>query len=309
MTPSSDTVIALDVGGSRLKGAVLDQQGTMLASVDRDTRADDGPDAVVRSILDTLSTLHDHPAAERAAAAGLAVPGVVDAAAGLAVWSENLRWRDVPIQALAEERIELPVTIGHDVRTGGLAETRLGAAAGHENVVFVPIGTGIAAAIIVDGRVIDGRGLAGELGHVDVGHDEPCACGGHGCLEAIASAAAIARRYTRRTGITVSGAADVVERNRDGDPVAHDVWSEAVNALGWALATMCSLVAPDVIVVGGGLAQAGDELIEPLSAQVEARLTIQRRPRLVPAALGDRAGCIGAGLLAFDLLGSSDEAT
>jgi glucokinase len=300
----SDTVVALDVGGSWLKGAILNPHLQELASLERRTRAEDGPDIVVDVILNTLIDIRDDPKAGSPRAVGLAVPGIVDTVAGRAVWSENLRWRDVPIQALAAERTGLPVALVHDVRASGIAEAQRGAAAGHDNVLVVPIGTGIAAAIVVDGRVIDSHGMAGELGHVDVGHEEPCACGGTGCLEAIASAAAIARRYSRRTGIDVDGAADVVVRKRAGDEAARAVWTEAVEALARALTIACSLVAPDIIVLGGGLAKAGADLLEPLTERLEARLTFQRRPALVPASLGDRAGCIGAGLMAWSMLGT-----
>ncbi|AYY11685.1 ROK family protein [Actinobacteria bacterium YIM 96077] len=298
----ADTVIALDVGGSRLKGAVVDAGGTAAATVEWRLTPEDGADAVVTSVLSALVNLRHHPAAAHARAAGLAVPGLVDTTSGRAIWSENLRWNDVPIRALAEERTGLPVALGHDVRAGGLAEVRAGAARGADHALVVPVGTGIAAAIVVDGMVIDGRGLAGELGHVDVGYDEPCACGARGCTEAVASAAAIARRYTRRCGLAVDGAADVLERKHAGDPDAEAVWAEAIDALSRALATACSLLAPEVVVIGGGLAKAGAELFDPLSDRLAGRLTFQDLPRIVPAALGDRAGCIGAAMMARDLV-------
>ncbi|WP_207782074.1 ROK family protein [Phytoactinopolyspora limicola] len=296
--PSTGTVLALDVGGTRLKGAVLDAAGRSLADLTQATGADAGPDEVVRRILHTLVALRDLPEARDVGAAGLALPGLVDPVDGRAVWSENIRWRDVPFQTLAEERLGLPVTVGHDVRACGLAEAQVGAARGQKNVLVVPIGTGIAATIITDGHVVDGRGLAGELGHLDVGYDEPCACGGTGCAEAVSSAAAIARRYSRRSGVNVEGAAEVLERKRDGDTVAVDVWAQAVDGLARAFAAATTLVAPDMIVIGGGLALAGPDLFDPVEHQLRDRLTFQRMPTLVPAALGDRAGCIGAGILA-----------
>ncbi|NED99037.1 ROK family protein [Phytoactinopolyspora halotolerans] len=282
-----------------LKGAVLDRAGHACATLDRETGAEHGPQAAVETVLAAVAELCRHPAAADAVACGLAVPGIVDPAAGRAVWSENLRWRDVPLRKLAEERTGLPVALGHDVRATGLAESRLGAARGHDQAMVVPIGTGIAAAIVVDGHVLDGAGMAGELGHIDVGHQDRCACGGSGCLEAIASAAAIARRYGARTGAPPAGAADVVQRMRSGDVAAREIWDEAVDALAHGLATACSLLAPAIIVLGGGLARAGADLTDPLAARLEQRLTFQRRPRVVLAELGDRAGCLGAGLLAW----------
>jgi glucokinase len=232
-----------------------------------------------------------------AVAIGLAVPGVVDDRRGVAVWSENLNWRDVPFAAQVSERCGVPTVLGHDVRTAALAETRIGAARGMSDVVYLSIGTGIAAGIVLGGRLHAGDGYAGEIGHTHAGHDEPCACGARGCLEAIASAAAIARRYTARSGRPAAGAADVLQA---GDPDALAVWGEALDALAASLAWIASVLAPEVVVIGGGLSRAGTALLDPLSDRIPRHLTFQRVPRLVPAALGDRAGCIGAGLLALD---------
>jgi glucokinase len=127
----------------------------------------------------------------------VAVPGIVDEAAGLAVFSQNLGWRDAPLRDMIAERTGLPTAFGHDVRTGALAEARLGAGRGCGDSLFLTIGTGISAALLLDGRPYSAHGYAGEIGHVDVGRSEPCACGATGCLEAIASAAAIARRHSR----------------------------------------------------------------------------------------------------------------
>ena len=191
---------------------------------------------------------------------------------------------------------ELLDVLGHDVRTGALAETRIGAARGMSDVVYLSIGTGIAAGIVLGGRLHAGGGYAGEIGHTPAGHDEPCACGGRGCLEAIASAAAIARRYTARTGRPAAGAAEVLAA---GDADAAAVWDEALDALAGALAWIASVIAPQAIVIGGGLSRAGATLLDPLNDRTARNLTFQPMPQLVPAALGDRAGCMGAALLAL----------
>ena len=197
------------------------------------------------------------------------------------------------------------MVLGHDVRAGGLAEHRIGACRGSDNAAFVPVGTGIAAALVIDGQISRGDGYAGELGHIDVGHDLPCACGGRGCLEAIASAAALARRYTERSGVPVDGSRDVADRVRQGDPDALAVWDEALDALGHGLATLVGLVAPEVIAVGGGFGESADLVIEPLRSRLRTRLTFHRMPGVVAAELGERAGCVGAGLLAWDRVGTA----
>jgi glucokinase len=235
------------------------------------------------------------------AAAGVVVPGIIDEARGVAVFSANLGWRDLPLRALLEARTGLPVGLGHDVRAGALAEATLGAARGEADVLFVPVGAGIAAAAIVDGRLLVAGGYAGELGHLQVDPDgEPCGCGGRGCLETVASGAALARRYAARAGRPAAGAAAVAERVRAGDPDAEAVWADAVAALAQGLAAAVALLGSRLVVVGGGLAGAGDLLLRPLTEQLLARLSpgSTRVPRLVLAALGDQAGCLGAALLA-----------
>jgi glucokinase len=191
------------------------------------------------------------------------------------------------------------------MRACGLAELTYGGARGARDAAIIPIGTGIAAALIADGRYLSGGGYAGEIGHVDVGHGEPCPCGGHGCLELLASAAAIARRYTARTGTEVDGAAAVARLVDAGDPDALAVWIDAVGALATGVVWLATALGPEVVVIGGGLSRAGDTLLSPLRAAVEARLTFQRRPRVIPAELGDEAGTLGAALLGWEAVGGA----
>ncbi|MFD9539989.1 ROK family protein [Streptomyces sp. NPDC060022] len=297
-----DCVIALDVGGTSMKGALLDRDLKSLSTVRGATPRRSGPDAVITEISATLRGLR-RSAAERGLAvqgAGLAVPGIVDEERQTAVHSANLGWRDVPSAAFLEEASGLPVALAHDVRAGGVAECRLGAGRGAQDVLFVPVGTGISAAVLCDGRPVRSGGYAGELGHVVVEPDgEACACGGRGCLETVASAAAIATAYSARSGRRVDGAAAVAAQLSHGDPDARAVWDRAVEALATALATAVTLLAPEVVVIGGGLAEADSRLLDPLRASLARRLTFQRKPELVRAALGDLAGCLGAGISAW----------
>jgi glucokinase len=292
-------VVAIDVGGTDTKAAVVGAGGAVLASRSLPTpRA--GPETGERVIDLVVQLVEEFGAGS--AAVGLVVPGLVDERRGVGVSSENLDWRDVPFVDAIQERCGLPTVLGHDVRAGGLAESRLGAARGVRDALFMPIGTGIAAAVILGGRLHAADGYAGEIGHTDVGHDEPCACGRRGCLEAIASAAAIARRYAERTRRAAT-AQQVVAAAQAGDPVAIAVWDDALDALAASLAWVASVLAPEVVVIGGGLSRAGGALLDPLAERLGQRLTfIQRTPRLVPAELGDRAGCLGAALLAFERL-------
>jgi glucokinase len=297
-------VAALDVGGTTIKGAVVDRDGTVLVRRRRPTPTRDvGSDRVLTAILGAVEELTAAaPGGGGVRAVGLAVTGIVDERRGMAVHSENVGWRDVPVRSLVERATGLPVGFGHDVRAGTLAEWRLGAGRGLEDLVFVPIGTGVSAGIIVQGRPLTGDGHAGEIGHVNVGHGEPCACGGRGCVEAVASAAAIARRYTALSGRPVSGASDVAERLAAGDPAARRVWADATEALALALAWTSVVLAPQAIVLGGGLARAGGVLFEPVRQALDHHLGMVRRPRLLPATLRDEAGFLGAALLAWEVL-------
>jgi glucokinase len=157
--PSEIRVVAVDVGGTDTKAALVDGGGTVLAARSIPTPLA-GPRTGER-VVDLVARLVEELGPD-AVAVGLVVPGLVDEEGGRAVWSENLDWRDVPFAAMVSERCRLPTVLGHDVRAGGLAESRLGAARGLDDVLFMPIGTGIAAAIVLGGRLHAGGGYAGE---------------------------------------------------------------------------------------------------------------------------------------------------
>ena len=304
-------VIALDVGGTAMKAALIGPDGALLHQARRSTGRERGPDAVVEAILGFAADLRSHGIAhlgEAAAAAGVSVPGIVDADRGLAVYAANLGWRDVPLRKLLTERLGLPVALGHDVRTGGLAEGRIGAGQGADRFLFVPLGTGIAGAIGIDGRVEAGaHGFAGEIGHIVVRPGgTPCPCGQRGCLERYASASAVSEAWATASDTPDADAADCARAVDAGDPQAHEVWQAAIDALADGLVTALTLLDPRTLIIGGGLAEAGDTLFTPLRTAVQQRITFQKLPTIVPAALGDTAGCLGAGLLAWDLLTITD---
>ncbi|MER6424463.1 ROK family protein [Streptomyces sp. NPDC001137] len=304
-------VIALDVGGTGMKAALVAQDGALLHQARRATGRERGPEAVVEGILDFAAELSAHGAehfGEPASAAGVAVPGIVDADRGIASYAANLGWRDVPLRDLLAKRLGTPVALGHDVRTGGLAEGRIGAGQGADRFLFVPLGTGIAGAIGIAGRVEAGaHGFAGEIGHIVVRPGgSPCPCGQRGCLERYASAAAVSEAWAQACGDPDADAADCAKAVASGDPNAVRVWQHAVDALADGLVTALTLLDPRILIIGGGLAEAGDTLFTPLREAVGRRVTFQKLPQIVPAALGDTAGCLGAGLLAWDLLTTTD---
>ncbi|OIV37075.1 sugar kinase [Mangrovactinospora gilvigrisea] len=306
-------VIALDVGGTGMKAALVAADGTLLHEARRPTGRERGPDAVVEAVLDFAADLRaegEKRFGVPAVAAGVAVPGVVDEKNGVAVYASNLGWDRVPFRDLLGHRLGgeggVPVALGHDVRCGGLAEGRIGAARGIERYFFLALGTGIAGAIGIEGRIESGaNGASGEIGHIQIRPNGPqCGCGALGCLESVASASAVARAWSASGGGPGASAADAARAVEAGDPDAAAVWQYMVDALADGIVTGLRLLDPSTFVIGGGLAEAGDTLFEPLRRAVAERARFQAPPALVPARLGDTAGCLGAGLLAWDLHGA-----
>jgi glucokinase len=329
-------VLALDVGGTAIKAGLVTREGVLTETWRRATGAERGPDAVIEGVVAFAADLAAGAAAAGTpvAAAGVALPGILDEQAGVGVYSATLGWRDVPFRRLLTERLDVPVAIGHDVRAGGLAEARIGAGRGSSRFVFLPLGTSVGGAIMLDGRASLGpHGIGGEFGHIVVRPGGvPCECGLAGCLAQYASAGAVVKRYREAVGLGaggaqdadgaqgadgtlgthgadgtqgaagVTGAADVAARLAAGDPVAARVWAEAVDALADAVLTTAALLDPDRVVVGGGLAECGEVLLGPLAAALAAKATFHALPDLVAAELGDLAGCLGAGLLGWDLV-------
>lgn len=299
-------VLAVDLGGTEIKAELIGPEDEVLGSARRDTPrsgADDVLSAVCQVSTDLMSRTGMRP--ERM---GLAVPGIVDIVTGTGTLSANLGWRNAPVARTMVRRLDLPVVMAHDVTAAGLAEHRLGAGRGADDVVVVVVGTGISAALVVGGRIITGGlGQAGELGHVVVRPNGPrCGCGRRGCLEAISSAAAIARAYSAATGIVVPGA-ELVHKRLGSDATADAVWADAVSAFADGLLVAVGLLGSSRIVVGGGLSRAGDALFEPLNTALAERATVEAVPEVVPAQLGARAGLVGAALTARDprLLGAA----
>jgi glucokinase len=289
-------VVAVDVGGTSIKAALVDEDGRVLRRFAVPTP---GSDAVVEAVLDAIRRMTE----PGVAAVGVVVPGVVDVSAGVARYSVNLGWRDVPLRDLLAAEIALPVALGHDVAAAGLAEYTLGAGRGVGNCLIVAVGTGIAAVPVVNGRPVAGAtGIVGEIGHVPVYADgEPCTCGQLGCTEAYASAAAIARRYAARSG--VARTAEQIAAVLDSDTIAQQVWCEAADALGLALASYTLLLDPALVVFVGGLAGAGAALRDPVQEALARRLVWRPAPTVEVSPLAGDAGLVGAALLAWRAAG------
>ena len=300
MAPScADAVIAVDVGGTSIKGAAVGSDGAFLHEVTRPTPVAAGPEAVVAELTAVISELADG----NARAVGLVVPGIVDGAAGRAVFSANVGFRDLPLRDIVGEAVGLPTLLEHDVYAAGMAERTVGAAQGVDDHLVAVIGTGIAGVVHLSGRPVRGAlGAAGELGHIPVWPGgEHCPCGQRGCLERYASAAAISRRYAELGG-AAGVSADAIAVRRSTDPAAQRVWQEAAEALAIALVTCTMLLDPELIVIAGGLSAAGEALRGPVQAELAARIAWRKPPPLRVSPLGGRAGLIGAAILARRLV-------
>lgn len=294
-------VLAIDVGGTRLKSVVVGAGGEIgpVRRVPTPRSTTDPGGVVVAAIAALVATTRRQVEIE---AVGVTIPGHVDERAGIGVSSANLGWRNYPFATALRRATGLPVALGHDVRAAGEAEYRIGAAVGFSDIAVMIIGTGIGVALRLDGRSYTGRGLAGELGHSIVDPSGPvCRCGNRGCLEAIASAGALARRFSDAGGVAADAAA-VLRLAAAGDPLAGRIWDEALSALATGLAQLSAVVAPEAILLGGGLAEAGDQLFGPLPGLLRAARGTAPTPLILPAALGQDAGALGAALAARDLL-------
>jgi glucokinase len=300
MAPASarPVVLAFDVGGTSVKAAALDDSDTVLA----ETRVPSKTGPAILDVIDEagrelLEALGDRR--EDVVGAGIVMPGLVDSAKGICLRSVNLDVTDLDVAGPMSARLGLPVRVDHDVAAAGEAVRRAVPVA--EDPFVVIIGTGVAAVTFVRGEAVRGiSGQAGEFGHIVVRPGGPlCLCGQRGCLEAVASAEAIRRAYEGRTGSSIEGA-HVVRERLTTDPVAAEVWTDAVSALADGLVTVCALLAPGAILFGGGLSEAGEALTGEVEALMRERSVLTTVPPILVTALGSRAGLVGAAHLALD---------
>lgn len=291
-------VLAVDLGGTAIKGAVVDARGRTRCELVRPTPVAQGPEAVLAALEAAVTEL---AADEAVRVVSAVVPGVVDVEAGRIVFAGNLGLRDVAVRDRLTALTGLPTVVEHDVRAAGVAERTIGAARGSRDHIIAVCGTGVAASVCVGGEVVLGaNGVAGEFGHIPVWPEgELCQCGQRGCLERYASAAAVARHYVEHGGEVGVSAREVAER-RVSDPAAASAWAEACQALAVGLAGVAALLDPDLIVIAGGLSEAGSALLDPVRAEVASRLSWREVvPDVRGSVLGARAGVMGAAVLGW----------
>jgi glucokinase len=309
--------IGIDLGGTNLKLALLDGDNRIRARLTVPTGGAEGHGAVIERMIDGVSALRTQNADIDVEGIGIGVPGEVDMVTGIAGDLPNLpgRWRHVPVAPAIADATGLPVGMINDAKAFALAEYQLGAAAGADTALCVTVGTGIGSAVIAHSRILYGVGaMAGEIGHLILQPEGPrCTCGNLGCAETLANGPAIVGEAVRRVvqGFTTSlgrmseGDLDaitpeLVARAADeGDPVAIDVIDRAGGWLGITLASAIALIAPEVVVIGGGVAPAGGRFFRAAENRARAHTGVIDIARVAfrPASLGYEAGVIGAALL------------
>jgi glucokinase len=312
-------VIAVDLGGTKLLAGVVDSDGVVVRrTVRRTTVASENE--LLAELEDAVGELVD----DQVGAIGVGIPSTIDQRAGRAVASVNIPLADVDLPARLRERFGLPAAIENDANAAALAEHRYGAGRGTKHMVMLTLGTGIGGGLILDGHLYRGAvGAAAELGHVTIDLDgPPCQglCPGFGHLEALASGTA-ADKLARETaashpdgdlGRAAAGGREVharlaVELAAQGPGDARDVLDKIGFYLGVGIASFVEIFNPELVVLGGGFARAGELLFEPARRVVAERTLTPARDvvRIVPGLLGVEAGLIGAGLVGFEALGAS----
>ena len=318
-------VVGVDLGGTKILVGVVGPDHEILGRSKRPTPAEEGGPAILAAIVAAIDLALAEAHLGRADIAGIGVgsPGPLDPGAGVVLFSSNLNVKDWPLGPDLSREIGRPCLLRNDVRVGGYGEFRLGAGRGYRDVLAAFVGTGIGGCYIADGKIVEGAtGNAGEIGHVVVKANGPmCSCGRRGCLEALSSRSAIARRVSKaakrgevsvlapkvdkKSGKLKSG--DLASAVAESDPVALREVERAAHYLGLGLGGLVNLLGPEVVIVGGGVTAAlGEPFMELIRASARQQILVDpdQTIKIEPAALGDDAGILGAALMALERFGS-----
>jgi glucokinase len=315
--------VGVDIGGTAIKMAAVTEEGSLSEQSCIETRAEDQPEAVIRRLVKALGPLMGsaarHGSGGGPVPVGMGCAGLITPESGTVRLSPNLPlWKDVPLGPEVAEALGAPTVVLNDANAFVLAEGLAGAGRGATHLLGLTLGTGVGGGILIGGRLHTGtHGFAGELGHTTVDMDgPPCPCGGRGCLEIFVGSKAIVRRYLELTGGKLGrSVADLIDDNREllmpevlfegarrGDSEAAETFRITGEILGVGLANFGNSFNPDMIVIGGGVAQAGDLILEPARKMMQERMMFPRSycPDVRPATLGPEAGVIGAAMKALD---------
>ena len=311
--------IGIDIGGTKIAGALVNEAGQILREKRIPTPAND-PSELVKAVADLIQELS---AGEQVLGAGVAAAGFIDANQSHIIYAPNLSWRNEPFKARLEQQVSIPVIIENDANAAGWAEYKFGAGQGYRHMVLLTIGTGVGGAIITDGKMLRGGfGVAGELGHIGLIPDGLlCGCGQHGCLEAYGSGTALVRtaRELAESGDPAGkrlrelqkqngnlGGDEVYMALVEGDPGAIGLLNQLGEWIGKAVASLSVVLDPEIVVIGGGVSSAGELLLEPIRKAYREHLPARGfRPelQLLAAEFANNAGVVGAADLARVSLG------
>jgi glucokinase len=312
-------VVGVDLGGTKVLAGVVDSGHRILARAKRATPAAEGGPAILRAIREAIDEALGAAGMSPAEVVGVGIgsPGPLDPETGVILFSANMNVRNFPLGPALAEALGRPVLVRNDVRVGGYGEFRLGAGRGYRDLLAAFVGTGIGGCVILRGEVVAGAtGNAGEVGHILVKSGGPrCGCGRRGCLEALASRTAIARRIfkaIRRGEPTVMAerlhskadrlkSRDLAAAYASGDAVTVREVQRAARFLGLGLASLINVFGPEIVVIGGGVTEAlGAPYLDLVRVAAREQILFDPagRIRIEPAALGDDAGILGAALMA-----------
>jgi len=305
--------IGIDIGGTKIAGALVSDDGEIIADLREPTPAGD-PAAIIDVVIDMIERLRE---GNDVVAAGVAAAGFIDAAQSTVYYAPNINWRHEPFRDRLRERIDLDITIDNDANAAGWAEFRFGAARDARDMTMLTIGTGVGGAIVTGNRLLRGGfGAAGELGHLRVVPDGlPCGCGARGCIEQYGSGRALLRMAGEIADAGGIGLQLAAERDRaggltgeivgrliaEGDAGAVHALRQLGHWLGQACASLSAVLDPELFVFGGGVSIAGDHLLDPVREAYLAHLPARGyhpEPRFVVAELVNDAGVVGAADLA-----------
>lgn len=318
--PASHFVIGVELEGRNISVAVTDLKINIInKSTERIKNTDELSivDEIINLVRQTIKK--SGVEFEKIAGMGVGVTGLIDTERGIIRQAVNLNWKDVPLKDLIEDKFaDLPIYIDNIANVAALGEKWAGVGKEVKNLIYIRIGTGIGAGIVLNGTIYEGsNGNAGEIGHMTIEPNGPrCKCGNQGCLEVLASGSAIAKRaITEILGgrdtlikkltngsIEQITAKIVAEAAKMGDKLSLEIWEEIGEYLGIAIANLINIYNPEIIIIGGGVAQAGKLLFEPIKRTVKKRALPgpAKLVKIVPAKLGENVSTIGAGYLALE---------
>lgn len=307
-------VIGIDLGGTKISAAIADLNGNVIFQTTLPTNAQEGEEAVLGRMISVIETLLDksNKTIEEIVSIGIGSPGPLDAKNGIIITTPNLPFRNCDIVSPIKNKFNVPVYLDNDANVAAIGEFMLGAAKGTENMVYITVSTGVGGGAVINGKIYRGNtSNALEIGHTTILPDGPrCNCGNHGCVEALASGTAIAKRakeaIERGLDTTLANyenvtSYEVFREAEKGDIVATDILDRSLNYLGICVANTITSFDPEMVVIGGGVSKGGDIVFERVQQVVNERCfkAMAEACKIVPAGLGTDAGVIGAVALAI----------